>query len=94
MACAPASVDAHVVVDCRHCLLGAVLSGCAEEAEPVADAAAVPAAEQAVPEEPVEDVKAIVFKLYELLRVADMEVGAWQHTSSGCPTCTPGRNTT
>jgi hypothetical protein len=67
----------------------------AEAAEPEAAAAAegdaataaTAAAEEAAAAEPEEDERAIVFKLYELLRAADMEVctapqhAAVQHSS-------------
>jgi hypothetical protein len=71
----------------------------AEAAEPEAAAAAEGEAttatateDAAAAEEPEEDERAIVFKLYELLRAADMEVGpaqqqlrAWVLTPTSIP---------
>lgn len=48
---------------------------CAAAADRPAPAEEPAAEEEEAPKSPVEDDKAIVFKLYELLRVADMEVG-------------------
>jgi hypothetical protein len=48
-----------------------------------------PAAEYEAPKSPVEDDKAIVFKLYELLRAADMEV---RHTAATTAAAAAGQS--
>jgi hypothetical protein len=53
----------------------------AAEGDAAATAASAAAAEEAAAAEPEEDERAIVFKLYELLRAADMEVRSTQHNS-------------